>query len=78
MKKKRRQFTIYSVWTDIDGAMKKHEFAAGKCLKGREQESADWWAANLKGYGLECYVQIHDRNGAILASAGNPHEAKIH
>jgi hypothetical protein len=65
----RRRHVIYHVWTDEDGPMKRHRFAGGSTTPDI-QGTAQWWSEVL-----QCYVQLHDKKGRIVASAGKMFDA---
>lgn len=67
---RKRRLLRYYVWTDEDGPMKPHRFASGANQPQRIQATAQWWSDML-----ECYVQLHDKKGRILSSAGKMFDA---
>ena len=68
--RRQRRGVKYEVWTDEDGPIKRHAFAGGVCGPDQVQAMADCWARSL-----QCYVQINNRRGVIIASAGRPYDA---
>jgi len=67
---RRKRPIRYRIWTDEDGPMQPHKFGGGCDSPARIQRTADWWAREL-----DCYVQLIDRKGMCVASAGRPYDA---